>query len=74
MKAEATAFMYDRLQLNVTRPEPIGYLCLSVSMPAHNYQEIGNFVRIFSPIILLCQRISRKFKLKEEDEVNVLPA
>lgn len=28
--------MYDRLQLNVTRPDPIGYLCLSVSIPVHS--------------------------------------
>ena len=35
MKAAATAFMYDLVLLNVTRPDPIGYLNLSVSMPAN---------------------------------------
>lgn len=34
--------MYDRFELNVTRPEPIGYLCLSVSMPADDKQIYTN--------------------------------
>jgi hypothetical protein len=33
MKAAATAFMYDLGLLNVTLPDPIGYLYLSVSIP-----------------------------------------
>lgn len=32
-KAAVTAFRYERVLLKVTRPEPIGYLFLSVSMP-----------------------------------------
>ncbi len=34
INAAETAFMYDRLLLKVTRPDPIGYLYLSVSTPA----------------------------------------
>ena len=33
MNAAETAFMYDLTLLKVTRPEPIGYLNLSVSTP-----------------------------------------
>ena len=33
MKAAEIAFMYECFVLNVTRPDPIGYLCLSVSIP-----------------------------------------
>lgn len=48
MKAEATAFMYERLQLNVTRPEPIGYLCLSVSMPELFNHQIHKLIRCYN--------------------------
>lgn len=43
-KADATAFIYERLQLNVTRPDPIGYLCLSVSMPVNFHFGFRRFV------------------------------
>ena len=48
MNAEATAFMYERLQLKVTRPEPIGYLCLSVSMPEDDKRDLGDGSSCFS--------------------------
>lgn len=39
IKAAETAFMYERGLLNVTLPDPIGYLYLSVSIPInkHNF-------------------------------------
>lgn len=33
IKAAEIAFIYECFVLNVTRPDPIGYLCLSVSIP-----------------------------------------
>lgn len=45
MNAALTAFLYDCTLLKVTRPDPIGYLCLSVSIPVtegnHSYNYIS---------------------------------
>lgn len=46
MNEAVIALKYDCFVLNVTRPEPIGYLCLSVSIPA-----IINFISFVCRII-----------------------
>lgn len=62
--AAETAFIYERLLLNVTRPEPMGYLYLSVSIPGNTKgdfvvrptQTLGGYVEkkgLFSELVVL---------------------